>query len=347
MTPRALAAVGALALCGVLSARTHATQISIIDEPFSGSTVPDGWIFNGRNSASHIDPSAGSAKTEAEWFGGGQGFVRLTSRSPGFQRTTAIYTGRTFSTLVDFSIAAEVNISSPGGTNGADGLSFFWLDATSLDLVTYDLRHYQGGVGEWQGTPRGTVIGTKTPGATTSHFGAYNSTDGFYANRTGESLRGYSFEFDHYQNASQEQLEYNHMVRLDDWAHMDNMNVNSSGDDTYYEDVGWVSFQLDYSAGERSFTYTYTGRDPNSGDPVAARTVELTPTDEEWTGFGSVYFGIGAGTGGQLADHDVRNLIVTQAPGPGTLALLGCAPLALLAVRHRRRWPRVRATAAA
>jgi hypothetical protein len=60
---------------------------------------------------------------------------------------------------------------------------------------------------------------------------AYGSTDGFHANRgTQPTLRGYSLEFDQYRNAAQEQLQYNHMVRLDDWARMDSMRVDFSND---------------------------------------------------------------------------------------------------------------------
>lgn len=356
MITRSHCKAAAIGLCLALPTFAQATQI-LIDETFDGASVPEGWVFNGKQGTSHTAPSTGVNKTATDWFGSddgsgnGQGFVRLTNNGTwseaNNQRTTAIYGDGTFSTMFDFSISAEVRISSGSGSTGADGLSFFWLDASSLDLVNYNLNHFQGGMGEWQGAPRGTILGTKSPCPTPTdcvmgeYYGAYNSTNGFFPNPDTSypetSLRGYSFEFDHYANSSFEQQEYNHMVRLDDWAHMTDMRVDSTSDPDYYEDVGWVSFELAYSATDKRFTYTYTGRDSN-GDPVAPKTVVLTPTVDEWTEFDRAYFGISAGTGGQYADHDVRNLIVTsEAPGPGTLALFAFAPLVAIAARRRRR----------
>lgn len=326
MTPKALAAVPALAFCGVLSAPAGATQISIIDESFSGSTVPDGWIIQGDVDVNHDGTPRANyrAMNESDWFG--NGYFEMTTTSPGYQRVTAIYERATFSTLKDFSISADVRINSSDGTSGADGMSFFMISEASLELDKYSLSHYRGGMGEWEGTPRGV----NTPFNET-HFGAYGSTTGFEADADGPNLRGYSWEFDHYQNAAQEEIEYNHMVRLDDWTHMDSMRVNHGPNDDFYEDVGWVSFTLEYSAADEQFTYTYVDRN------LAETVTTLSPDPTEWIGFGSVYFGLGAGTGGQVADHHVRNLVVTQAPGPGTLALVAFAPLALLAARRSRR----------
>lgn len=327
----------ALPLALLLASTTASADYVFLDEDFSGSTVPAGWIFNGISGGSHTNPAQGTVKTATNWFGNNQGFVRLTSRSPGSQRTTAIYGGATFSTKDDFSIAAEVRINSNTGTGGADGISFFWLDAASLDLDTYDLSHYQGGLGEWQGSPRGTVITSGvTPATSATNYGAYNSTTGFISTKYGNTLHGYSFEFDHYRNTALEQQEYNHMVRLDEWRHMTGMNVNSTADPYYYEDVGWVSFELVYSAQSRSFTYTYTGRNPTTGQPVAPKTVTMTPTADQWSEFDLAYFGISAGTGGEVADHDVRNLVVTAAPIPGTLWLLALAVPAIVVSRRRQ-----------
>jgi hypothetical protein len=190
--------------------------------------------------------------------------------------------------MFDFSISAEVRITSGSGSTGADGLSFFWLDASSLDLVNYDLGHFQGGMGEWQGAPRGTILGTKSPCPTPTncvmgeHYGAYNSTDGFVPESgylVSRDLCAATASSSTTIERRPEQQEYNHMVRLDDWTHMTDMRVDSTSDPDYYEDVGWVSFELAYSAADKRFTYTYTGRDPN-GDPVAPKTVVLTPTAE-------------------------------------------------------------------
>jgi hypothetical protein len=289
----------------------------LISESFNGSSAPTGWIINGKENTSHTSPETGTLKTDSDFFpaAGANGYLRLTENS-GNQRATALYTAQTFRTDRDFTFRAEVNIASGAGSVGADGISFFWLNAASL---SGDLSTYQGGMGEWQGAPRGNVTGTTGSNNNLSDYGSY------------AGLEGYSFEFDHYQNTSLEQLEYNHLVRLEDWVHLPGAAIDQTSDDNFYEDNGWQLFEYSYDASENEFTMQWNYDDlSETFESSASYVIDGLDTYEE------AYFGLGAGTGGQTASHDVRNLTFTGVvPEPACLTMIGVAGSMLLWLRRR------------
>jgi len=101
-------------------------------------------------------------------------------------------------------------------------------------------------------------------------------------------IKGYSFEFDHYKNTSLEPSEYNHLVRLEDWVHLPGATINQTSDAT--ADTFTLKWNYD---GNGTFTNTTT---------YSSSGVEK---------YEDAYFGIGTGTGGQTASHDVRSIILT------------------------------------
>jgi hypothetical protein len=288
---------------------------TLINESFSGGSVPSGWIFNGKESASHASLTTGVNKVNSDWFvsESGTNFLRLTEQTTN-QRTTAIYTNSTFRTDRSFTIRSDIRVTSPTGNNGADGISFFWLDASTVNNVNTTI----GGMGGWQGAPRGAITGTAGSGNTLSEAGYY------------AGLKGYSFEFDHYVNTLEQSLEYNHLVRLEDWYHIPGAAVDHSANPNFYEDNGWQTIQFAYDAGSDSFTVSWG----YNGTTFSSNVTYSVGTEK----FDQAYFGIGAGTGGQIAAHDVKNIIVTGAvPEPGTITLLAFGGVLAWLVRLKQR----------
>jgi len=273
---------------------------TLVNESFSGSAVPSGWVFNGKESANHTNITTGTNKGNSDWFvkENGTNFLRLTEQTYN-QRTTAVYTNSTFRTDRSFTIRSDVRVTSPAGNNGADGISFFWLKANTVANLNTTI----GGMGGWQGAPRGAITGTAGSGNTLSEAGYYSG------------LKGYSFEFDHYNNTGEKFIEYNHLVRLEDWYHIPGAAIDHSANTSFYEDNGWQTIQFAYNADSDSFTVSWGF----NGSTFASNVTYSVGTEK----FDQAYFGIGAATGGQFAAQDVRNVVVTGViPEPATAMLL-------------------------
>jgi hypothetical protein len=273
---------------------------TLINESFSGNTVPSGWVFNGKESANHNSLTTGVNKVNSDWIvkENGTNFLRLTEQTYN-QRTTAIYTNSTFRSDRSFTIRSDIRVTSPAGNNGADGISFFWLKANTVANVNTMI----GGMGGWQGTPRGAITGTAGSGNTLSEAGYYSG------------LKGYSFEFDHYNNTGEKYIEYNHLVRLEDWVHLSGAAIDHSADPNFYEDNGWQTIQFSYNADLDTFTVSWGF----NGSTFASNVTYSVATEK----FDQAYFGISAGTGGQFAAQDIKNITVMGViPEPSTVLLL-------------------------
>ena len=283
----------------------------LINESFSGANMPSGWIFNGKEGASNTSITTGVDKVASDWIvkENGTNFLRLTENAS-YQRTTAIYTNTTFRTDRNFSLRADIRITCPG--NGADGLSFFWLKANTVSNLSATI----GGVGSWMGVPRGSVNGKD------NNLGQA----GYYL-----GLKGYSFEFDHYKNSTNEiSDEYNDLVRLEDWMHFSNASIDQSANTNFFEDCGWQTFQFAYNASNDNFTVSW-------GFNGSTFSSNVTYSVSGYEKFDSAYFGIGAGTGGWYSSQDVRNLTLTGmvVPEPATAALIAFVGGLSLFIRRR------------
>jgi len=288
---------------------------TLINESFSGNTVPSGWVFNGKESASHTSLTTGVDKVNSDWMvnENGTNFLRLTEQSYN-QRTTAIYTNSTFRSDRSFTMRSDIRVTSPGGNNGADGISFFWLKADTVTNVNTTV----GGMGAWQGAPRGAITGTTGSGNTLSEAGYYTG------------LKGYSFEFDHYNNTGEKYMEYNHLVRLEDWVHISGAAIDHSTDPNFYEDNGWQTIQFSYNADSDEFTVSW-----GFNGSTFASNVTYSVTTEK---FDQAYFGISAGTGGQIAAQDIKNITFTGViPEPATAMLLAVGGAVAWLARFKQR----------
>jgi hypothetical protein len=61
MITRSHCKAAAIGLCLALPTFAQATQI-LIDEAFDGASVPDGWVFNGKQGTSHTNPRRASTR---------------------------------------------------------------------------------------------------------------------------------------------------------------------------------------------------------------------------------------------------------------------------------------------
>ena len=279
---------------------------SLINEDFNGSTTPTGWVAHTYTDGNHTTVGIETNDTFRYPDVGTNGYLRLTE-DVGSQRTTMIYTNNTLNTKKDFSFTADVRIQGTG--SGADGLSFFWMSKASVDHVIAadddvdSVADISGGAGEWQGAPHGTSVGSTT-----------GMTVGYY-----EGIKGYSFEFDHYQNDG-EFSEYNHFIRLDDWDHSASVAAadRNSDDDFYYGD-GWIRASFKFNANLNGGTFSYYLENLTNGKFTETKTFTIadlataTGEDEWYDGFDEAYFGIGAATGGAHAEHLVDNVQVCTA----------------------------------
>jgi hypothetical protein len=285
---------------------------TLINESFSGNTVPSGWVFNGKESANHNSLATGVNKANSDWFvnENGTNFLRLTERTTN-QRTTAIYTNSTFRSDRSFTIRSDIRVTSPTGNNGADGISFFWLKADTVTNVNTTI----GGMGGWQGAPRGAITGTAGSGNTLSEAGYYSG------------LKGYSFEFDHYNNSGEQYIEYNHLVRLEDWVHIPGAAINHSANPNFYEDNGWQTIQFAYNSDLDNFTVSWGF----NGSTFSSNVTYSVGTEK----FDQAYFGISAGTGGQIAAQDVRNITFTGViPEPASVMMIALGSFVIAGYRR-------------
>ncbi len=290
----------------------------VINESFAGTSVPEGWIMNGRENAPNWDnnPAAGTAKLASDWFlsdATGR-FLRLTENSAD-QRTTAVYGTSAFRTDRDFTLRMDLRISD--NTNSADGITIFWLDAGSISNLATTI----GGSGEWEGTPRGAVTGTSGSENNTSSYGWYTG------------LRGYALEFDHYRNDESEFPEYTALLNLSDWSHVNGTATDFSSNTGFFEGNGWQTVQLSHDAEAGRYTLSW-GWDGSA----FANSTSYSPTGVGT--FPAAYFGIGAGSGGWASDQDVRNIrldAVHAVPEPSVGVGLAFVVLGGLLSGDRRR----------
>lgn len=315
--------VAAVCASAIMSGSTWARAEIVVSETFAGSSVPSGWIMNGRENAPNSLPDSGTAKTPKDWFVSDPTgfFLRLTENGV-HQRTTAVYEGNLFRTDQDFTIRMDLRVS--GNKNNADGMSFFWLDATSVANIGKTI----GGSGEWLGTPRGDVTGTPGSMNDTSSFG-------FHA-----GLRGYAFEFDHYSNDPSEPPEYTALVDLGSWTHLAGTITDFSSDPGFYLGNGWQTVEFGYNSAADKYTLSW-GYDGSSFNQSKAY-----PGAGGTERFKSAYFGFGGGTDGLKSDQDVRNVIfrgsaadpvVDPVPEPGTWAAAALLTGGAAFVHWRRR----------
>ncbi|AQQ69839.1 hypothetical protein SMSP2_00173 [Limihaloglobus sulfuriphilus] len=282
---------------------------SLVTESFSGTTDPAGWNIQTYTGGTHT--SAGTLEGESFRYGTGtgNGYMQMTE-AVDYQRTTAIYTADTFSTAQDFSFTCDYNIGDTG--TGADGITFFWLDKATIDSNSWNINSMSGGYGEWMGAPHGNDSGKSV--------GYYNG------------IKGYSMEFDHYDNGAGEVDEYNHFIRISDWAHSGGVGaVDRGGDDDFYYGNGWQSVEFTFDADTGTFTYQLTDTDTSAQTAVKTFTVAVLETalGTGWyETFDDAYFGIGGATGGDNDVHLIRNLDVV--PEPATMLMFAMGGLALL-----------------
>lgn len=282
---------------------------------FSGASndLSADWYVHSYTGGTHTTP--GTPQALSTFTASGNTGLRLTSAS-NYQRTTLI-AKQEFTSQQSFKFECEVYIGD-STNSGADGLTFFWIDKASLG--TNAIGDLNGGVGEWMGAPHGN-LNTNASG---------DATVGYYS-----GIKGYSFEFDHYQNNTNEFQEYNHFVRLGDWAHHPSTvtNVNSGSDPDFYYNNGWERVSFSYDAVNERFTYEYKF---NGTAYTASQTYTIAQLNAASPGFyekfDNAYFGIGAATGGANAVHGIREF--TLIPEPSMLAILGAG--ALLLARRRR-----------
>ena len=293
---------------------------TLFTEDFDDNQTPDGWVAHTYTDGNHT--TLGTEQDDTFRYPNNPGYLRLTEDST-YQHTTMVKTDQTLNTQNSFSFTADVRIQGTG--SGADGLSFFWMSKASVDsLINTDdngvtsVADISGGAGEWQGAPHGNDP-TKSVG--------------YY-----EGIRGYSFEFDHYPNGSDELQEYNHFIRLDDWDHSATVAAaDRTTDNDFYYGNGWIRTHFDFDATLNGGTFSYylerlEGTEEEIGTVTETTTFTTAQLGDGWyDGFDEAYFGIGAATGGATAEHLVDN--ITVVPEPSSAALIGIGALIAAFIR--------------
>jgi hypothetical protein len=266
---------------------------TIFEQDFNVSAPPTGWSIQGYNGSSHT--STGTAKTNANLFknDGGDNYLRLTEDA-GYNRAWAYYNAGKFDVMGKWKLTAEVRIGKTHNgdeiTNGADGLCFVFLDASTVEtLGELDMSKVEGGYGEFEGAPRGGLPNTPVNGAKGYHDG----------------LRGFSCEFDHYNNSGELFREYIHWVDLNDWQHS-GLGLNLDTDTGFYYNDGWERVQLEADAGIITFSYNWGGSSYANSFQMDTLNPPNTNCDDLYSF--DAYFGICGATGGQTAYHEVRLL---------------------------------------
>lgn len=267
---------------------------TVFNETFNATSAPAGWNIQGyKDGGSH--QGTGTLKTNADLFknDGGDNYLRLTENA-GWQRAWAYYTPRTFPMMGKWTITMEVRIGKnhlgTGTNDGADGLCLIFADATTCETNgALDMAKVEGGWGEFEGTPHGFDFTGNSIGA-----GPKGYRPGF---------KGFSLEFDHYNNAPEAFREYIHWVDLGTWVHS-GLGENVENTPNSYYNKGWKRVQIAANAGVITFSQNWDGSSyldsfiMDTTGTVASGCNKLTAYD--------AYLGIGAATGGSSAFHEVR-----------------------------------------
>jgi len=231
--------------------------------------------------------------TDTDFFGHGGGYLRLTSTDQ-YERASAFWVNDLF-VADQWTVEMEIRIGvSHDGSelpvpDGADGLAFTWIDAST----TSGGSELLGGYGDWMGTPRGS-----TPGGGLGYLAG---------------VEGYSFQFDHLQNAGEPSQEFVGAVDISDWSLVGG-SLDLVGDTGFYLNDGWQRVRLTMNGGALTFDYNWNGATYDNSQ------VFNIPNYQSFDG----YFGITGATGERRAYHEIRNfrLDALLVPEPGTMALL-------------------------
>lgn len=266
---------------------------TVFEQDFNVTSPPSGWSIQGYVGSSHT--SNGSAKSNGDLFknNGGNNYLRLTEDT-GYNRTWAYYNAEKFDVMGKWKLTAEIRIGKTHNgqeiDNGADGLCFVFLDASTVETAgELDMSKVEGGYGEFEGAPRGGLPNTPVAGAKGYH----------------EGLKGFSCEFDHYSNSTFEFREYVHWVDLNDWQHS-GLGMNMEADTGFYYNDGWQRVQLDADAGVITYRYNWNGSTFLSSFQMDTLNPPNTNCDDLYAF--DAYVGICGATGGQSAYHEVRLL---------------------------------------
>jgi len=311
--PRHLARVTLLLACLCLSAGWVGAE-QIINQSFAVDSTPTGWVVQGTTSTSHT--SVGTPLTATHFYGapGTQNYLQLNNNT-NWQRASAYYTGGTVNSR-NFTLTANIYIGGVGG--GADGMTFSFLDASTV----HNNSDLLGGFGEWEGSPRGTSPNVPSTGAL-----------GYVA-----GLRGFNFEFDHYHNGNEPSSEYTSLVNVNTWTHEAVTEHDYANDSHFYYNTGWEQVQLRAWDGRMYFSYNYNGTTHAYDNSYNF----ALPTD--YYGYNAI-FGVTGGTGGLASNQWVNDVTLENSgagtPEPGSMVLYGLIGLGLPWLRRRK----VRATA--
>lgn len=274
----------------------------IVDEPFDGTSTPQGWTIQGYYGGSHTDP--GTAKDDSDFFqdnsGNPKGYLELTTPRD-YDRTSAYYTDQMVSSR-GWTVNADVYI---GGGTGADGLAFTFVDQSTIS-GSDDLA---GGYGEWIGAPHGTDS-SKSVGYV-------------------EGVEGYAFEFDHYQNSNEITQEYTHFVDINTWDHISGAARDFQDNPDFYYGNGWVNVTLENRGDD--FTFSWDDNRDGTTDGSYNFTVSNFPQYD-------AYLGVTGSTGAENADHWAKDVQMdgTPTPEPGTLVLMGLGLAGVGFIKRRR-----------
>ena len=266
-----------------------------IYQAFDGGATPGGWTIQGSDGTGMATP--GTAMDDNDFFGVGGShsdgdYLRLTEIDP-YERASAFWThdvhmSDNWTLTMDIRLGVTHDGSEPSSYPAdADGLTFTWLDASTVgsnpDLL--------GGYGDWQAAPRGSG----------------NNGDLGYVS----GIEGYSFQFDHHHNTGQLSDEYTVMRDVSDWSALSGSSINFVGDTNFYYNDGWQTVRLDNNNG--NFTFSYG---PGLANNYTWSVANMPSFD--------TYFGVTAGTGDSRSYQEIRNfdLDAVLAPEPGTMALL-------------------------
>lgn len=194
----------------------------------------------------------------------------------------------------EWTITMEVRIGkNHDGTSadGADGLCLIFADASTCETSgAFDPTKVTGGWGEFEGTPRGVLAaGSQNVG---------NNATGYHA-----GFKGFSLEFDHYNNVDEQFREYIHWVDLEHWIHS-GLGKNMGDDASFYYDNGWQRVQVAADTGVLTFSYAWNGSSYTKSFTMDANNPETTGCNV--ISNYNAYLGIGAATGGSSAFHEVR-----------------------------------------
>jgi type IV pilus assembly protein PilY1 len=190
--------VALLVVVAALAVPLAAQAQTVVTEDFTKPTTTQGWwFFNGAcltaGTASGVEPSTGSngqipgcITIQASYYnqnlvGGmqltnttpdtsGQGALRFTNGYPGgYSENGGIITTQPFPSgqgvSITFKTVTYLGDSGGGGSDGADGMSFFLMDATQLNTstITGTSSGNGNGLGSWGGSLGYTCSNTNNP----------------------------------------------------------------------------------------------------------------------------------------------------------------------------------------